>query len=403
MKTMSSWQFTIFRIIFGCYLTIHFTMLIPYANELFGSQGLIGDPTLNPTAGIFPNPLNFPLPEWAVTGFIVLMVIFSMMFASGFLRPVLSILLWFGWTALFHRNNLIGNPSISYIGLLLMLSALIPSGEPMAFSRKNPDWYLPKWVFRCAWILLATGYSFSGFTKLFSPSWIDGSAMKYLLLNPLARPGPVREMMLTAPDFFLSGLTWFTLAAELMFLPLAIWKKSRPWIWLTLVLMHLGIIAVVDFADLSMGMLMIHLFTFDPTWLNPVVKPGQNAVLAYDGECMMCSKLIRFVAEEDRLNQVKFVALQSERGLTMEAAVGGSELSTVLFETKGHILSRSTAIISLLSTLGGHWRLLAMMMNIVPRSFRDRGYRFIAARRYRWFGQTKICEIPSAAVRNRLM
>lgn len=30
--------------------------------------------------------------------------------------------------------------------------------------------------------------------------------------------------------------------------------------------MHLGILTVVDFADLTGGMLMIHLFAFDPSW-----------------------------------------------------------------------------------------------------------------------------------------
>lgn len=34
-----------------------------------------------------------------------------------------------------------------------------------------------------------------------------------------------------------------------------------------MVAMHLGILFVVDFADLTFGMLMIHLFTFDPDWL----------------------------------------------------------------------------------------------------------------------------------------
>lgn len=31
--------------------------------------------------------------------------------------------------------------------------------------------------------------------------------------------------------------------------------------------MHLGILALVSFADLSAGMLMLHLFTIDSRWL----------------------------------------------------------------------------------------------------------------------------------------
>jgi|GEM_PF-5184698 len=34
-----------------------------------------------------------------------------------------------------------------------------------------------------------------------------------------------------------------------------------------MVVLHIGIIFVVDFADLSLGMLMVHAFTFDRKWL----------------------------------------------------------------------------------------------------------------------------------------
>ena len=34
-----------------------------------------------------------------------------------------------------------------------------------------------------------------------------------------------------------------------------------------MVIMHLGILVLIDFADLTCGMLMVHAFTFDPAWL----------------------------------------------------------------------------------------------------------------------------------------
>ncbi|MES2706535.1 MAG: hypothetical protein V4726_08025 [Verrucomicrobiota bacterium] len=263
----AAWHFTFFRILFGGYLAVHFAQLVPYAEELFGQGGLIGNPSLNLTAGLFPNPLNAPLSAAALEGILAGMAGLSLMFAAGLLRPVVALLLWFGWTALFHRNNLISNPSIPYVGLLLVLCALVPQGEPWSFSRRRADWEMPVWGRRTAWVLLAAGYSFSGFTKLGSASWADGSAMSFLLANPLARPGPARELMLHLPPVMLKMLTWGTLALELAFLPLAWWRKSRPWVWAAMAGLHLGILLVLDFADLSWGMLMIHAFTFDPAWL----------------------------------------------------------------------------------------------------------------------------------------
>jgi len=251
-------QFRVFRILFGIYLTIHFAMLVPYANELFGAAGILADPALNPAHGLFPNPLNFALPASWVTVVLAFLTLLSVLFTFDIARPVVAILLWLGWTALFHRNNLIANPSIPYIGLLLVLCALVPTGK---------SWTMPRWIPRCAWILLAVGYTFSGITKLGSPSWIDGSAIALLLENPLARPGIFRDALLAMPDLIPQLLTWGTLGIEILFAPLVLSRRLRPWVWLATCAMHLGIIAVVDFADLSLGMLMIHAFTFDRRWL----------------------------------------------------------------------------------------------------------------------------------------
>ncbi|MBK1826611.1 DCC1-like thiol-disulfide oxidoreductase family protein [Haloferula rosea] len=403
---MSPWQFTFFRILFGSYLTVHFIQLIPWSGELFGAYGLMPDPALNPAHGIFPNPLDLPLSDGMITAFLVVLALLSVLFTTGLWRKPAAILIWFGFTALFHRNNLISNPSIPYVGLLLILSLLIPSGEPWSRGERNTAWAMPKWVFRTGWILMAAGYSFSGFTKLNSPSWVDGSAMQHLLENPLSRPGWIRELMLTLPDGILSLMTWGTLAAELLFLPLALWSRSRPWIWLSMVLMHIGILGVVDFADLSLGMLMIHLFTFDPDWLPS--RATSPRVIAFDGECMMCSGTIRFLADEDRADQLRFTPLQSERGQQMERACGiaddhGPALESMLIDTGDQVLERSNAVLAILDTLGGHWRAMAIAGRLLPRPMRDAAYNFIARRRYGWFGKGNACALPSDALKRRLL
>ncbi|MFT4176892.1 MAG: DCC1-like thiol-disulfide oxidoreductase family protein [Luteolibacter sp.] len=398
MKTFSAWQFTFFRILFGSYLTIHFAHLIPYANELFGHEGILGNPALNPAHSIFPNPLALSIPAAGVTAIVAGLAGLSLLFTLGWMRPGISVILWFGWTALFHRNNLIANPSIPYIGLLLLLCALVPTGEPLSLSRPRNEtpWFMPKWVFRCAWILLAAGYTFSGYTKLFSPSWIDGSAMSHLLHNPLARPGFMRDIMLALPSGFLALMTWSTLLAELAFLPLSLWKRTRPWIWLALVAMHLGIMFAVNFADLSIGMLMIHFFTFDPDWL-PAGKSSKasekTVTLAYDGECLMCSRFIRFLAAEDRGKRIRFTTLQ---------ASGVREITSMHVTCEGKTLTESAAFLTLLDALGGHWRVLAFSGRLVPKPIRNRIYQFIAARRYRWFGKNPSCDLPPRELLERI-
>lgn len=265
---MSSRHFALFRIAFGTYLALHFLQLVPYAGELFGAGGLLADPALNPTHGLFPSPLSLPLDDSALVLWLAGSALLAGLFAAGIARHAAAVLLWFSWTALFHRNNLIANPSLAYVGLLLVLTLLVPRGEALRPAAGDPGWEMPLWVPRCAWILMAAGYSFSGLTKLGSASWIDGSALLRLLDNPLARPGFFRDALLALPEPLLALATWGALLAELLFVPLAFWWRTRPWAWLAMVAMHLGILLVVDFADLSLGMLMIHLFTVPNRWLD---------------------------------------------------------------------------------------------------------------------------------------
>lgn len=62
-------------------------------------------------------------------------------------------------------------------------------------------------------------------------------------------------------------LTWATLGLELLFLPLSLQRHTRLLVWLAMSSLHIGLLLLVDFADLSIGMLMVHLFTFDRAWI----------------------------------------------------------------------------------------------------------------------------------------
>jgi hypothetical protein len=120
---------------------------------------------------------------------------------------------------------------------------------------------------------MALGYTYSGYAKLVSPSWLDGTAVARVLDNPLARPGLVRTVLLALPDAALRSCTWAVLALELAFAPLALIRRLRPWLWSLMLAMHLGLILVIDFADLSLGMVMLHVFTCDPGWIRRPISP----------------------------------------------------------------------------------------------------------------------------------
>lgn len=411
MKIISSYQFACFRIIFGIYLTIHFAYLIPYGGELFSREGVLPDFTLNLTHQIFPNLLaHFDSPIF-ITFFLGILTILSLTFTLGFYRRWMALFLWYGWACLFNRNNLISNPSLPYVGLLLIFMALIPEGEPFSLRRK-PDklWFFPVSIFWSAWFLLGIGYTFSGYTKLFSPSWVDGSAFYHLAMNPLARPGIFRDGLLLLPDIFVRIFTWSALVAELLFLPMIFHRVTRLVAWVWLIAIHLGILAIIDFADLTWGMLMIHFFVFDPDWF-PARKTSQGKILLlFDGICGLCNKTVRFLSAEDRENLVFFAPLQGKasQSVQMRHANFPSELKTLVLvenwnQNNETIYQKSEAVLKVLDSIGGMWRVVSWL-RIIPQKLRDRVYDWVAKNRYRWFGKSsEACEMPSPSLKTRLL
>jgi len=257
--------FGLCRIALGVYLAVHFLHLLPYAGELFGHRGLLPDPGQNLIPLLIPNPLASSL-AWMPSAVILLGALSGIGLAFGRLRPLFALSGWLVWAWVFGRNNLIINPGIPYVGLLLLVCAILPAGEAFVPGRtRNRDWRMPALVWWMMWLLLAVGYTFSGYCKLASPSWIDGSALLDVMQNPLARDGLPRDLFLSLPTAVQRLATWGALGLELAFLPLALIPRTRRFVWAAMLLMHLGIMTMIHFADLSLGMVLIHLFTLPPT------------------------------------------------------------------------------------------------------------------------------------------
>ena len=405
-------HFTLFRAILGAYLLWHFACLLPDAAELFGARGVLADPALNPTHGLFPNPLVWWGSPAFTMAFTAGLMVLATLLALGWRRRVVAVLLWFGWAALFNRNNLISNPGLPYVGLLLLMLAIVPDGEPGRWRGRHVpprEWFMPAMAFGGVWFLLAAGYTFSGLVKLGSPSWIDGTAFRHLVSNPLARPGPIRDAFLAMPAGVHALLTWTALAAEILFLPLCLWRRGRLIAWLVMVAMHLGLLTMVAFADLTLGMLMVHLFTFDRRWVPARrVAPGAQPLLLYDGECGLCNAVVRFLLREDPDAVLRFAPLQSAIGQAILRRLGlpAEEFDSLVFlpDAAGDVYSlRTDGVAAVLEHLGGVWRSVAVASRLVPAALRDLGYKLVARLRYALFGVYRPSPLPDPAWAERIV
>ena len=128
-----------------------------------------------------------------------------------------------------------------------------------------------------------------------------------------------------------------------------------------------------------------------------------DGLILFDGVCVFCSRWVRFVIRLDHDRRFRFLPIQSERGRTLAARFGidpdAPETNAVVWN--GRIFFKSDAALTVLGQLPQTAPLA--VLKSVPRLLRDPAYDLIARNRYRIFGRTEQCMVPSAADRARFL
>jgi len=143
------------------------------------------------------------------------------------------------------------------------------------------------------------------------------------------------------------------------------------------------------------------------------------SVILFDGPCVLCNAMVRWVAKRDSKGRFRFAPLQADaarrvleeaasdlRGAGGTAADMGDQLreraeSMVVVDSTGVHL-RSDAAIRIARVLGFPWS-LAGAATVIPRPVRDAAYNYIARTRYRWFGRQDRCATPGSELAGRLL
>ncbi len=124
----------------------------------------------------------------------------------------------------------------------------------------------------------------------------------------------------------------------------------------------------------------------------------EHPVILFDGVCNLCNSAVDFVIRRDRKGVFRYASLQSEVGMNLlrERGLPSDRLDTiVLVDAGGKVSFRSTAALKIARQLSGAWPLLYAFI-ILPAGLRDVVYNWIAANRYKWFGQRDTCRLPTS-------
>jgi|SRR6516165_454112 predicted DCC family thiol-disulfide oxidoreductase YuxK len=123
---------------------------------------------------------------------------------------------------------------------------------------------------------------------------------------------------------------------------------------------------------------------------------GKQAIILFDGWCVLCSRSYRFVSARDRNRRFRFIAMQEREGrlLASRHGISPDDPATFILLEGGRAFVRSDAALRIAGALPG-WGWTRLLC-LVPKKARDWVYDIIARNRYRWFGRRDACVIPCA-------
>ncbi len=124
-----------------------------------------------------------------------------------------------------------------------------------------------------------------------------------------------------------------------------------------------------------------------------------HPVIIFDGECHLCDQSVQFVLKRDKKAIFRFCTLQYAKANNLIQ----SEADSVTLLENNIKYIRSKAVIRIMGHLGGLYRILSIIIGIIPTFIADIFYNIIAKYRYKWFGKYDTCIIPEPQWKDRFI
>jgi predicted DCC family thiol-disulfide oxidoreductase YuxK len=131
----------------------------------------------------------------------------------------------------------------------------------------------------------------------------------------------------------------------------------------------------------------------------------KKSIVLFDGQCNFCNESVLFIIDRDPDEHFSFAPLQSDVGQKLLREHGITEVlpETLVLVQNERVSMRSTAALRIALGMWRLWPLIGLLGFLVPRFLRDAAYRAFAKRRYRWFGKTEACRVPTPELRRRFL
>lgn len=129
-----------------------------------------------------------------------------------------------------------------------------------------------------------------------------------------------------------------------------------------------------------------------------------SPIVFFDSHCLLCNGSIQFILKNEKKHGLLFAPFggkiyEKYIGITPPETIP----ETIIVFDNHQICFYSRAIIVILTNMGSYWYYLGIFAKIFPSSLLDYFYKIIAKNRYKWFGKTDSCMLPTKETKLRFL
>ena len=260
-----------FRIIFGILVLAHLGFISVELDYWYTDAGLLQ----GNEARLAGNPLRFSPLQWvqdpvSVRCAVGVVAAVAVAFVLGWRTRIMGILLYVGLLSLYHRNissNCGPDQLMMIVSFYMMLS---PCGAAFSLDARRvsqrrgtmAEPLIVPWAQRLLQIQLSLIYMSSAAFKCHGSTWLGGTAVHFILFNH--EVGQSNLEWLAGYPVVISVLSQSALLVESSLAFLLWFRPTRRWVALTGVLLHVGIVPLVNVPLFGEQMTALYLLFLAP-------------------------------------------------------------------------------------------------------------------------------------------
>lgn len=285
-RPVDAWRASLFRMAVALIATLDLLITrLPMTEKYYTLRGVFAPEHMQQMRDFMWTWSLLPLDasESYVWWFILLTSLCGVMAVAGALTRLSTIALFLGYTSVQFMNSSVMNGGDFTLGVALFLLCLMPSEKCWSVDawvmRKIGRPFSPQiepWSIRLAQIQLCFIYTFTALLKLAPVSWYvltdysnigdwaSGRALGESLTDPMINRFPWPGQLAW---WVYAPANWATIIWELFFPLLILYKRTRKLALLFGLMLHVGILVLMEIAHFSFSISAFYLLFWPKEWL----------------------------------------------------------------------------------------------------------------------------------------